>query len=345
MKIWSRALTALAGLVLIVPSASAGEWRTKFQAGPEVTLGLKIWDSDGEMTWNHSAQMLDPTLGNPTSKLTYKDIDSTVAEIMGRVALPQRFYLELVWGSGDIDDGSLVDEDFLSAFGAQFFGTTQSGGHLFSQTISEVDAVDMHYYSLKLGRDVFTTNDQRGSVGVFGKLQYWTEKTRALGIKQTVCTSPDNLCAPVGFSGFNNTAVIENDVDWRSLFIGVDGHYDVNDKFSVSGTLAWSPVSKVENQDFHFLRADLAQDPSFELDGEGETYSAEINLNYQFTPNLEGHAGFRYWKAKIENERSGWSIFPAGGGRVFADLNELENERKGITLGATYTFGGQTNSQ
>ncbi len=345
VKSWTRSIFAVAGLVLMVQAAAAGEWRTRFQAGPKITLGLKLWDSKGEMTWNHNASIQDPTLGNPTSKLTYRDIDSTVAEIMGRMALPQRFYLELVWGSGDIDDGSLVDEDFLSAFGAQFFGTTQSGSHLFSQTVSDVDAFDLHYYSLKLGRDVLSTDDKRGGIGVFGQLQYWSEKTRALGIRQLVCTSPNNLCAPAGFVGFSNTAVIENDVDWRSLFLGVDGHYDLNDKFSISGMLAWSPVAKVKNQDFHFLRADLAQDPSFELDGEGEAYSAEINLNYRFTPNFAGHAGLRYWKAKIEDERSGWSIFPSGGGRIFADLNELESERRGITIGASYTFGGRDASR
>ena len=139
-----------------------------------------------------------------------------------------------MWGSGNIDEGSLVDDDFLSAFGAQFFGTTQSGEHLFSRTVSHVNDTDMHYYSLKLGRNVFNRQDRRSGVGLFGQLHLWYEETRAVGIRQTVCTSPDVLCAPAGFVGFNNTTVIENDIDWRSLFIGVDAYYHLSNKFTVS---------------------------------------------------------------------------------------------------------------
>ncbi len=333
-------VVGLAGL-MFAHSAVSSEWRTKLQTGPKMTVGIKVWDSQGEMTWSHNASPQDPTLGNPTSRLTYQDIDSTVAEITGHIELPQRFYLELVWGSGDIDEGSLADEDFLSAFGAQFFGTTQSGEHLFSRTVSHVNDTDLHYYSLKLGRNVFDRQDRRGGIGLFGQLQFWSEQTRAVGIRQTVCTSPNILCAPAGFVGFNDTTVIKNDVDWRSLFIGVDGYYHLNNKFTVSGTLAYSPLTKVENEDIHFLRSDLAQNPSFKLDGEGETLNAEVNLSYQFTANFAGHAGLRYWKARIDNEAAGWSAFPAGGGQEFADLNELESERKGVTLGASYSFGGR----
>ncbi len=333
-------LIGLAGVVLVQPALS-GEWRTKLQTGPTMTVGVKIWDSKGETTWSHNASPQDPTIGDPTSRLTYEDIDSTVAEITGHIELPQRFYLELVWGSGDIDEGSLVDEDFLSAFGAQFFDATRSGAHLFSRTVSQVNDNGLHYYSLKLGRNVFNRPDRKGGIGLFGQVQLWSEDTRATGIRQTVCTAPNSLCAPAGFVGFNDTTVIKNDIEWRSLFLGVDGYYRLNNKFTVSGTLAYSPLTKVENEDTHFLRTDLAQNPSFKLDGEGETLNAEVNLSYQFTRSFTGHAGLRYWKAKIGNERAGWSVFPAGGGREFADLNELESERTGVTLGASYTFGGQ----
>lgn len=330
----------LVGLMITHPTVSS-EWQTKLQTTPKMAVGIKVWDSQGKMTWSHNASPQDPTLGNPTSRLTYQDIDSTVAEVSGHIELPQRFYLELVWGSGDIDDGSLVDEDFLSAFGAQFFGTSQSGEHVFSRTVSHVVDTDLHYYGLKLGRDILDHQHGRGGIGLFGQLQVWSEDTRAVGIRQTVCTSPNVLCAPEGFSGVNNTTVIENNVDWRSLFIGVDGHYHLNDKFTISGTLAYSPLTKVENEDIHLLRTDLAQSPSFKLDADGDTVNAELNLSYHFTRNVTGHAGLRYWKAKVENERAGWSAFPAGGGREFADLNELESERKGLILGVSYTFGLQ----
>ncbi len=331
---------ALSALLAAMPALS-GEWRMKFQTGPKTTIGLKVWDSRGETTWSHNASPSDPTLGNPTSRLSYRDIDSTLAEITGHVELPQRFYLELAYGSGNIDEGSLVDEDFLSAFGAQFFGTSQSGEHLFSQTVSNVNDTDVHYYSLKLGRSVFGDPRKRGGVGLFGQLQLWSEQTRAVGIRQTVCTSPNVLCAPAGFAGFADTTVIKNDVDWRSLFLGVDGYYRITEKLAISGTLAYSPLTEVENEDIHFLRTDLAQNPSFKLDGSGDTINAEVTLSYHFTPNFAGHAGLRYWKARVENETAGWSVFPAEGIRQFADLNELESERKGVTVGVSYTFGGQ----
>ncbi len=270
---------ALAGLLMAAPALAAGERSADIKAGPNVTLGIKIWASQGDMTWNHNASAVDSRFGNPTSRLTYQDIDSTVAEIMGHIRLPQRFYLELVWGSGDIDEGTLVDDDFLSAVGAQFFGASRRGEHLFSRTHSDVNDDGLHYYSLKLGRDVFRSQDRRGGIGLFGKYQVWTEETRAVGVRQIVCTTP-RLCQPVGFAGFANTDVIENDVDWDSLFIGVDGYYKFNDKFTVSGMLAYSPIAQVESEDIHFLRSDLAKNPSFRLEGDGETINAEVNLNY-----------------------------------------------------------------
>ena len=47
---------------------------------PRFELGIGAWISTGETQWAHNASSI-PGLGNPTSKLTYKDVGTNIIDL------------------------------------------------------------------------------------------------------------------------------------------------------------------------------------------------------------------------------------------------------------------------
>jgi hypothetical protein len=83
-----------------------------------VDIGLSEWFSQGNTQWSHNASALDANLGNPSSKLQYKDTGTNITEITGRVKLKNKVFFRGAFGYGSIGGGRLTDDDFLSAQGA-----------------------------------------------------------------------------------------------------------------------------------------------------------------------------------------------------------------------------------
>ena len=96
-------------------------WCTPDLAGAEVSgapsssiahVDLKIsgWFSQGETIWSHNASGLDANLGNPSSKLKYKDTGTNVTEITGRVQLKNKIFFRGAFGYGAIGGGRLTHD-------------------------------------------------------------------------------------------------------------------------------------------------------------------------------------------------------------------------------------------
>ena len=326
-------------LCLAASSPALAEQHEPARGDDRFTLTAKLWQSGGDTSWNHNASALDPLLGDPSSQLRYQNVDSTVLEIRGRTLLPHRFFAELGVGAGNIDEGTLVDEDFLSAQGALAFGASVPGEHAFSSTISEIDGDDLHFFDLVLGLEVFRSRDHRSNLSLFGSYLDWSESYRAQGVLQTTCTVPNALCAPAGFTGFTGQDVIVNELRWRAVFLGVDGTHSFTSRFSVNARLSFSPLADLDNEDGHLLRTDLRQDPSFRMAGTGTAYSADLSASYRFSSRLAAHLGYRYWKMQVNDESGGWTSFPRNGPAFSAELNRFETERHGFTLGLSYRWG------
>lgn len=306
---------------------------------PRFSASLSVWQSTGRTAWSHDASAAEPLLGDPTSRLEYDNVDSTIVELRGRVDLPKRIFLELAYGAGSAEGGTLTDTDFVSARGAEAFGTTVSGAHAFSETVSILDGDSVRYIDAKLGKELFRSSDDRTRAGPSLRYLDWTEQYSARGVNQTICTAPNRLCLPQGTIAFSDRQVLFNDTRWRALFIGIWGQHRLNERFGLSGELAFSPLSDLSNDDQHFLRPDLASDPSFRLEGQGRAATAEIEATYQFSPRLAAGLGVRYWWMEVRNESRGFTAFPAGGAPFSAKLNSFESERYGLTLSLNYALG------
>jgi hypothetical protein len=154
-------------IIVAMVSVNAREVRAQ-ESWPRVELSAGTWISVGDTRWAHNASS-NPGLGNPTSKLTYKDVGTNVIDLTGKLWFTPRVFGRLNGGFAGIGGGRLTDDDF------------GSGQRLFSKTISNVPDNNMYYInseSPRLARPV-----RRISILAYGAsgCWYWTGRVRPRG--------------------------------------------------------------------------------------------------------------------------------------------------------------------
>ncbi len=262
---------------LFVGSADSKEKREIYK-GSKLSISAGTWISTGQTTWNHDASKVSSTLGNPTSELIYEDLDSNVFEVEGELRLPLRFFLRTRFGFGVIDEGRLIDDDFVSATGATFFSATQSGAHRISRTSSNIDGDYIWHLGFDLGYKLWISKSKRSFLKSFLGFQHWQENVVATGVTQLECTAVGSFCNASGTVTNVGQKAITNKMGWRSVRIGLEGAHWINKWLRFETQLAFIPYSRLLNQDIHHLRTDLQQDPSFEMSGTGIGYNLKAGL-------------------------------------------------------------------
>jgi hypothetical protein len=306
-----------------------------------VDIGVSEWFSQGQTTWSHNASGLDPNLGNPTSKLKFKDTGTNVTEITGRVQLKSKVFLRGAFGYGSVGGGRLTDDDFLSAQGAAAQGATVTGEHRFSRTFSDIGGDHLWYLNADLGATAYTFRENKGTLGVFAGFQYWRERHEATGVTQAECTTasspnPDFRCAPVGTVAFRNQTVITNTTTWVSGRFGGELEYKIDRRVSVEAKVAML-LSYMNNEDIHHMRTDLAQDPSFRMTGWGIGTNSDVNLRVMIWDRLYLTGGYRvFWNQVLFSDH--WKIYGVDGSSATAPLTQFQTLRHGPTIGLTYSF-------
>ncbi|HIB42688.1 MAG TPA: hypothetical protein EYO37_01705 [Nitrospina sp.] len=325
---------AIKGYKLAGPTDS--KEKKRFYKSQKLSLSIGLWISTGKTSWNHDSSGSSTVAGNPTSELTYEDLDSNIIELEAELRLPRKVFLRTQFGFGAINSGRLVNDDFVSAAGATFFSATQTGEHRISRTFSDIGDDSLWYLNLDLGYTLRVSRTGQGFLRGFVGYQHWQEKAVAKGLEQIECTSVGNFCNAVGTISNVGEKVITNEVRWDSLRIGLEGSHWFNRKLRFDIDLAFIPFSSLLNQDTHHLRTDLQQDPSFEMDGTGTGYNIAASLKYQFTKGLSFSAGYKYWEIEVSDGT--WKNFPVTGSQTVATLNDLFSYRHGLTAKFEYTF-------
>lgn len=80
----------------------------------DAEFGARYWYSQATTTRSHNAQGLVPFLGNPTSVLTYEDLNAHAVELHGRKSFGEGWFIKGNAGLGSITRGSFDDEDFFA---------------------------------------------------------------------------------------------------------------------------------------------------------------------------------------------------------------------------------------
>jgi outer membrane protease len=301
-------------------------------AKPRLELALNSWlFTNGETKWSHNASGLDPRLGNPTSKLTYKDNNSHILELSGKFNIDRRWFVRVDGGfSVAFHRGTLTDDDFTSV----------GGQHLFSETTSNITGSGTQYVNADVGYRLLDYQGNRGNLDVFVGYQYWRTIYEASGITQVVCTPsgiPGIACNPAGTVSNQGQVVITNMTQWNSLRVGLQTEYRLTRRFSVQGKVAFIPVSYLQNDDIHHLRTDLQQNPSFYMSGFGIGTDVEAGARYMIYRGWFLNAGYRFWWNRVVGDGN-WKVYPVGAPSASAPLTEFQTMRYGVTLGLSHVF-------
>ncbi|CAI4031829.1 Pom domain-containing protein [Nitrospira tepida] len=340
-RVFQTVATAAALLLFYVsPVHAASPSVERKETGPlRVDVGLSAWISTGKTTWSHDASGVSSLLGNPSSKLDYKDVAANFVELSAKATLRDRWFARASFGFADIGGGRLVDDDFVSADGAASFGTTVTGAHRFSRTFSNVEGSHSWYVQGEVGGRVWTFPRHRGRLDLFAGFHYWTQRHQATGVTQVECTAltPSPIqCSPAGTVSSAGETVITNTQVWRSIELGLDTEIRLHRRVSLTGRAAFLPVTWLTNEDVHHLRTDLQQNPSFRMTGWGLGAQLEGGASIQILSRLFFDVGYRFWwNQTLDGE---WENFPVGGGGVTVPLTQFRTSRQGVTFGLRYAF-------
>lgn len=323
------------GAILGVPYADAQEPGEESRQKFEFEVGT--WISTGETTWAHNASSSSSLLGNPSSKLTYKDVGTNVVDLAGTFWLTPKLFGRLNVGFAGIGGGRLTDDDFLAA----------DGGNPSSRTFSDIKGEGMWYLNADVGARAINFANHRGWADIFAGFQYSHQEHTAFGIGQVACTTAGStidldpgtpgtqrLCT-TGSSVSSSLKVITNTANWYSIRIGGRAEYRLTRRFSVEGSVALLPISILDNKDTHHLRNDLQQNPSISMVGFGIGADADVGARYMVTKNFGVNLGYRIWWNRMLDgdvtfhDVTGSSEFP---------LTQFQSFRHGLTAGLNMTF-------
>lgn len=271
-------------------------------------LGARYWLSTGSTVRSHNAQGVAPSRGNPTSVLTYEDLNAHALELYARKDFGQRWFLRGNAGLGWIRSGTFDDEDFLA-------GQVKS-----IDTTSAVKGNRLSYATIDLGRDFWVLGNT--TIGLFAGYHHWTERLDAYGLIFTVGGS-----GSIGES----VPVITNEVTWRSLRLGIGANAGFTPRTRLSIDLAWVPYADVRDEDSHYLRTspnDLGPTPNIIMEGRGRGMQFDLELRHLIRAQWELGAGLRHWWLRATRGNR----FAAG---TSLPLTELESQRTGLTFSLT----------
>jgi hypothetical protein len=292
---------------------------------PRWELGARFWASEGKTRFDINSSKSNPRLGNPTSVLSYDDMEAYSGEFTWYARNETNTFAKGFVGGGGLSGGSLDDEDFLA-------GQVKN-----SDTYSKLDGDDLIYGTIDLGqRFVLLDGGTKLSVSPLIGFNFWQENALAYGIRCNPDDVPDqeSLCGHPGeINEPFSTKVIGNTVNWASLRLGAELRVKLWDRLSLIGDAAVLPVAAVWTYDSHFLRNDLGPVPNGEDRGSGWGYQLEAEARYDFTPSRSAGAGVRYWHAEAGR---GNSEFVNLGLKV--PLNDYTSDRFGVFGDVTYRF-------
>ena len=63
-------------------------------------VGMSGWVSSGKTDWNHDASTASIFLGNPSSKLSYEDVDSNIIEFSAEANITSNYSIRGNFGFG-----------------------------------------------------------------------------------------------------------------------------------------------------------------------------------------------------------------------------------------------------
>jgi hypothetical protein len=293
----------------------------RFASPFTVEVGARYWYSTGQNRFAFTNNIVP--FGNPTSTLDWDRMQGHSGEGFFRIDHQlSHLYLKGIVGGGILHGGDMDDVDFL---------VNQIN---FSNTTSQVNGNFLTYGIVDLGYS-FDVPSAGVRYGLFVGYHYWRERMTASGVLCNATQIPSVGCPAGALIVPFNTSVDVFDTTWNAVRVGGEVRYELGERWTVSGELAFVPYAWMTNDDSHLLRTDLGPSPNIITHGwRGVGAEAEAMINYKVLPHFDIGAGFRYWGI-VSNSGSvefGPSFTPD-----FA-LSKFSTQRYGMLLQAKATF-------
>lgn len=307
-------------------------------AEKETYVDFNLWASTGQTKWRHDASKLDPDNGVPTSELDYQGIDSNIVEVSVWQELNLGHQLQFTIGKGTINDGLLVDDDYVSASGAVNLNTTRTDAHRYSRTHSDIDGGGLLYLEGKFLPEALMLNYRRLQAKLGFGLHYWQEEYIATDVRKVECTKI-NGCFDESID-LSNTTVITNTAKWRGLGIALDSRLELTQKLRLKLNINYYPLMYLVNEDIHHLRTTgpdaLGQNPSIRMHGKGTGFDLFAGFAFQANKAFSAHLGYQLWERRVKSQVI--TFYGPNGGSSSASLMDFTTRRGGLIGGVTLLF-------
>jgi hypothetical protein len=299
-------------LLAAVLVASGAQAQDPPEAASGLEVGVRYWVGTGSTKRSHDASSASPIALNPTSTLTYDNLDANVLELNARKSFGEGAFVKGNIGLGKINTGTFTDQDFFIS----------GGGPVRTQTVSAVDG-KLHYATLDFGREVWRRGNS--TFGVFAGYQLWSERVDGHGFSDSF--------GPRGLS--DDVLAISNDLTWKSFRLGAEMRKQ-NGRTRFTAELALIPYATYRNEDSHYLRqspSDLGPVPNVIATGKGYGGQLELEVRRSYPDywGLDLGIGYRYWR--LESTKGTQSQ----AGRSFA-IVDLVSERQGVAFTVSKTW-------
>jgi hypothetical protein len=286
----------------------------------EWTIGQRTWLSHGQTTENFGGPGAVPDV---LSELTWLTVDSTVVEFNTEAVVGNKLVLTMDFGFGAIEDGRLLDQDFLLS----------GRDGLFSSSLHPVPNDDLFYFNFDMGYRLMSRRDRCGRIvghlDVLTGYQYWRERYVAIDGSVVDVGGTSSILLPA-------IPVITHEYEWSSWRLGVRSQIELAPRLSLRSRLIVVPVTGLDFDDIHHLRTDLRQDPSFYARTTGGWgVMVDATLSFRVLSGLSIEAGYQVYDITGDN---GTIIAQAVTGDVAEAFNEAETTRHGIIAGVRWQF-------
>ena len=230
----------------------------------------------GGFVWAHDASSSNPTYGDPTSELAYKNSASNVLRLSISAPMPNERLAHYWVSSGQLAGGSLRDKDWYSDAHAEAL----VGPTLFSDTTSDLNSGDYFDIGLSISQPVIER--QTSTLWWVFDASYVTEQLHAYGA--TLLADPyADYTVSVGSELVPSTqAVISQEFSFASLGIGIRAEWAPAARWLLSMQGMVRPLVSLYGEDVHHLRTDLGR-PSVIHRGVGGGVAGTANLTYMIT--------------------------------------------------------------
>src|SRR5262249_46176325 len=130
---------------------------------------------------------------------------------------------------------------------------------------------------------------------------------------------------------FPPARLVSNRFTWDSLRVGAQARWQWHCRWMAETRLMFVPVTRFEDQDVHYLRDDLRQDPSF-IDHASGGFGVmwDIAVGYRIWRGLWLQAGYQLWDIR---SGSGTSTTRAVDGDFQTPFNHASTLRQGVLAG------------